>query len=86
MEKSHAPQNYATRGVSYIIRSDLDWYEGFSNVEFYQVRFFNLTLSAGVVCVCCVCVCVTTGPFFLEASAVVFMWSNGHYGVYLGPC
>ncbi len=33
-----------------------------------------------------VCVCVTTGPFFLEASTVVFMWSNGHYGVYLGPC
>merc|ERR1712141_889130 len=51
----------------------------------YQVRFFNLTLSAGVVCVVCR-LFVTTGPFFLEASAVVFMWSNGHYGVYLRPC
>ena len=32
------------------------------------------------------CLFVTTGPFFLEASTVVFMWSYGHYGVYLGPC
>ena len=59
-------------------RHSITWYIN------YQVRFFNLTLSAGVVCVCRVS--VTTGPFFLEASAVVFMWSNGHYGVYLGPC
>ena len=59
-------------------RHSITWYIN------YQVRFFNLTLSAGVVCVCRVS--VTTGPFFLEASAVVFMWSNGHYGVYLRPC
>ena len=44
-------------------------------MQYYQVRFFNLTLSAGVVSVCVpVCLFVTTGPFFLEASAVVFMW------------
>ena len=51
----------------------------------YQVRFFNLTLSAGVVSVV-VCLFVTIGRFFLEASTDVSMWSNGQYGVYLGPC
>ena len=66
----------------YVVRSVQKLWLGRS---VYQVRFFNLTLSAGVVCVVCR-LFVTTGPFFLEASTVVFMWSNGHYGVYLGPC
>ena len=40
----------------------------------YQVRFFNQTLSAGVVSVV-VCLFVTIGRFFLEAFTDVFIWS-----------